>query len=86
MNVRQAARAGFRRSGVGRFLGTALRLELIGNSAAATACSFCGKTYPAIRQVIAGPRRVGICEECIWSCQDILSEEGIMRADNPIDS
>jgi ATP-dependent Clp protease ATP-binding subunit ClpX len=44
-------------------------------------CSFCGKSGDAARRLISGPRNVFICDECIYVCIKILSEE-----DRDIDS
>jgi ClpX C4-type zinc finger len=39
------------------------------------ACSFCGKRQPQVARLIAGPG-VGICNECVELCVEILAEEG----------
>ena len=39
------------------------------------ACSFCGKSADMARRLIAGPRDVYICDECVEVCRKILSEE-----------
>ena len=39
------------------------------------ACSFCGKSADMARRLIAGPRDVFICDECVEVCRKILSEE-----------
>lgn len=38
-------------------------------------CSFCGKTEDMVRKLIAGPKDVFICDECIDICSEILDEE-----------
>ena len=38
-------------------------------------CSFCGKLQGQVRRLIAGPRQVFICDECIVLCQQIIDEE-----------
>jgi excisionase family DNA binding protein len=38
-------------------------------------CSFCGKTQEQVRRLIAGPRAVFICDECIALCNTIISEQ-----------
>ena len=38
-------------------------------------CSFCGKSADMTRRLIAGPRDVYICDECVEVCRKILSEE-----------
>jgi ClpX C4-type zinc finger len=46
-------------------------------------CSFCGKRQDDVRKLIAGPRNVYICEECVELCNDIIAEEtGVARADS----
>jgi ATP-dependent Clp protease ATP-binding subunit ClpX len=37
-------------------------------------CSFCGKSQPEVRKLIAGPTAF-ICDECIELCRDIIGEE-----------
>ena len=39
------------------------------------ACSFCGKSADMARRLIAGPRDVFICDECVEVCRKILAEE-----------
>ncbi|MGH2443575.1 MAG: ClpX C4-type zinc finger protein [Chloroflexota bacterium] len=51
---------------------------LAGKRIAASRCSFCGKSYPDIRQLITGPDGVGICDACIRSGEQILVEEKII--------
>ena len=38
-------------------------------------CSFCGRSSEEIKKLIAGPRGVYICNECVTLCIDILAEE-----------
>jgi len=38
-------------------------------------CSFCGKSADMARRLIAGPRDVYICDECVEVCRKILNEE-----------
>ena len=38
-------------------------------------CSFCGKSADMARRLIAGPRDVFICDECVEVCRKILAEE-----------
>lgn len=38
-------------------------------------CSFCGKSQPTVKKLIAGPS-VYICDECIALCNEILLDEG----------
>ncbi|MBO0731047.1 MAG: hypothetical protein J2P57_17455 [Acidimicrobiaceae bacterium] len=37
-------------------------------------CSFCGKTYPQVRKLVAGPG-VYICDQCVELCNDVLRED-----------
>lgn len=37
-------------------------------------CSFCGKSYPAIAQLVVSSK-AGICEQCTNLCQQIITEE-----------
>ena len=37
-------------------------------------CSFCGKNREQVFQVIKGPGGVGICDECIQRCSEIIQE------------
>lgn len=37
------------------------------------ACNFCEKTQDEVLQLIAGPREVHICNECVSLCVDIIS-------------
>ena len=39
------------------------------------ACSFCGKSADMARRLIAGPKDVYICDECVEVCRKILAEE-----------
>ena len=39
------------------------------------ACSFCGKSADMARRLIAGPKDVFICDECVEMCRKILAEE-----------
>ena len=38
-------------------------------------CSFCNKTQDQVRNLIAGPNGVYICDECVDICADIIEEE-----------
>lgn len=38
-------------------------------------CSFCGKPNAEVRHMIAGPKRVYICDECVRLCNEILAKE-----------
>ena len=45
-----------------------------GDSKSTLYCSFCGKSQPEVRNLIAGPT-VFICDECVELCNDIIREE-----------
>jgi ATP-dependent Clp protease ATP-binding subunit ClpX len=45
-------------------------------------CSFCGKSELHVNRLIAGPRNVFICDECVKMCQDILDGERRAANDN----
>lgn len=38
-------------------------------------CSFCGKSESQVKKLVAGPKGVFICDDCIEICSDILEEE-----------
>jgi DNA-binding transcriptional MerR regulator len=38
-------------------------------------CSFCGKDDTEVGRLIAGPRGVFICDECVAQCNEILARE-----------
>jgi ATP-dependent Clp protease ATP-binding subunit ClpX len=38
-------------------------------------CSFCGKDNNQVKRMIAGPKGVFICNECIDLCNRIIAEE-----------
>jgi len=38
-------------------------------------CSFCGKDHAHVRRLIAGPKGVFICNECVAQCNEILAKE-----------
>jgi ATP-dependent Clp protease ATP-binding subunit ClpX len=38
-------------------------------------CSFCGKSQEQVRQLIAGPGGVYICDECVDLCSEIIAKE-----------
>lgn len=37
-------------------------------------CSFCQRSQSAVRQLVAGPGGVSICDDCVALCQEILQE------------
>ena len=40
-------------------------------------CSFCGKGQHQVQKLIAGPRGVFICDECVGLCNDVIAEQPI---------
>ncbi len=38
-------------------------------------CSFCGKSQDEVSRLIAGPRGVYICDECVALCNTLIQEE-----------
>ena len=38
-------------------------------------CSFCNKTQDQVRKLVAGPKGVYICDECIEVCMEIMEDE-----------
>lgn len=40
-----------------------------------SSCSFCAKTEFEVRQIVAGPDRVGVCNECVALFADITRDE-----------
>jgi ATP-dependent Clp protease ATP-binding subunit ClpX len=49
-------------------------------------CSFCGKSELHVNRLIAGPRNVFICDECVRMCQNILDGEKRSAHDNRVPS
>jgi hypothetical protein len=45
-----------------------------GKAPAANVCSFCGKSRQEVTKIVAGPN-VGICNECIDLCNQIIAEQ-----------
>jgi len=39
-------------------------------------CSFCGKQQDQVERLIAGPRGMFICNECVDLCREIIEEKG----------
>ena len=37
--------------------------------------SFCGKRQEQVKKLIAGPRGVYICDQCVALCSDIIHDE-----------
>ena len=38
-------------------------------------CSFCNNTQDLVRKLVAGPKGVYICDECIEVCTEIMEDE-----------
>ncbi len=47
-------------------------------------CSFCGKPGSQVRRLITGPG-VYICDECVFLCQELMSEDVIAPAGGEVD-
>jgi hypothetical protein len=39
-------------------------------------CTFCNKDQNDVRKLIAGPKHVCICNECVEICNDIIADDG----------
>lgn len=48
-------------------------------------CSFCGKPEDEIKKLVAGPRAIHICNECVDVCVAVMEGEdtGMSRAFDP---
>ena len=49
--------------------------ERLRHYTADAACSFCGKPARLVNRVVAGPHGVGICNECVGLCVEIIEDE-----------
>ena len=47
-------------------------------------CSFCGKPQNEVKRLIASPGGVYICDECIVTCGDIIAEQDMSPAAEPL--
>jgi len=47
------------------------------------ACSFCGRGADQVRKLVAGPKRVYICDECAALSSRIMEEQGPPPAPHP---
>lgn len=47
----------------------------VGTQSATYVCSFCGKQNAQVERLIAGPKGVFICNECVELCNNIIAEE-----------
>lgn len=61
-------------SRLGEDFGTEWELQPYEENPIDVRCSFCGKTEPEVKKIIAGPG-VFICNECIQICADTLAKE-----------
>ncbi|MBN2695773.1 ATP-dependent Clp protease ATP-binding subunit ClpX [bacterium] len=48
-------------------------------------CSFCGKHQGEVKKLIAGPKDVFICDECVKDCNEILMDEVVDLNDSGSD-
>ncbi len=46
-------------------------------------CSFCGKRQDQVKKLIAGPKGVYICDDCVALCKEIIDEEFSARPELP---
>jgi ATP-dependent Clp protease ATP-binding subunit ClpX len=46
-------------------------------------CSFCGKRGDQVKDMVAGPRHVAICSECVELCTEIFAEHAHSDAPPP---
>ena len=42
-------------------------------------CSFCGKTQQEVKELIAGPAPLFVCDECVGLCNDIIDDKEFSR-------
>jgi hypothetical protein len=42
-------------------------------------CSFCGKTQYEVKELIAGPPPVFVCDECVGLCNDVIDDQDFSR-------
>jgi hypothetical protein len=42
-------------------------------------CSFCGKTQHEVKELIAGPPPLFVCDECVGLCNDIIDDKEFSR-------
>jgi hypothetical protein len=50
------------------------------------ACSFCKKDQDVLRQLVAGPGGVNICDECVQVCVDITSDDRTQEPQAGVDA
>jgi hypothetical protein len=53
-------------------------LPVLAEPAPKLRCSFCDKCQDDVLQLIAGPRNVFICDECVDLCSDIIDEATLL--------
>lgn len=49
-------------------------------------CSFCFKSHRQVRKLISGPAGIFICDECVESCNHVISGRPVDAAKTTIDS
>ena len=42
-------------------------------------CSFCGKTQYEVKELIAGPPPLFVCDECVGLCNDVIDDQEFSR-------
>ena len=50
------------------------------------ACSFCGKSEADVAKLVAGPRRVFICDQCVAAARKMMAEDGVADGVSPASS
>ena len=43
------------------------------------ACSFCGKSEAEVAKLVAGPRRVFICDQCVAAARRLMEDDDAER-------
>ena len=49
-------------------------------------CSFCGKSEAEVAKLVAGPRRVFICDQCVTAARKMMQDDGVPDAVSPASS
>ncbi|WP_093175009.1 ATP-dependent Clp protease ATP-binding subunit ClpX [Sinosporangium album] len=47
----------------------------VGDGGDLLTCTFCGKSQKQVKKLIAGPRRICICDECVELCNELIEED-----------
>lgn len=50
------------------------------------ACTFCDKKVGEVERMIAGPRSVYICDECVEICNEIIAEDKEKHAKETVET